>query len=292
MNCVRKHLSAIKGGRLAALCAPARVVTLLISDVPGDAPAVIGSGPTVPDPTTLRRRAGDPRALCDRDPGRRARRARERRVRDAEARRCACSPATRCSMIATPQQSLEAAAALRPRRRPRSPHPQRRDRGRIARGRQGARGDRALDRAPRRTVRPALRRAVGRRDHGDRQAQGRPRRPRDRVPARLRDRAAGRSRASGCWRPTPTASTASRTTPAPSSRPTRWRAPPRSGLKARDFLDHNDAYYFFKHARRPADDRPDLHQRQRLPGAADPVAGVGWSVQACRSDRGIAKQSQ
>jgi hydroxypyruvate reductase len=52
MNCVRKHLSAIKGGRLAAHCAPARVVTLLVSDVPGDSPAVIGSGPTVPDPTT------------------------------------------------------------------------------------------------------------------------------------------------------------------------------------------------------------------------------------------------
>ena len=52
MNCVRKHLSAIKGGRLAAMCAPAQVVTLLISDVPGDAPQVIGSGPTVPDSTT------------------------------------------------------------------------------------------------------------------------------------------------------------------------------------------------------------------------------------------------
>ena len=52
MNCVRKHLSAIKGGRLVALCAPARVVTLLISDVPGDAPEVIASGPTVPDSTT------------------------------------------------------------------------------------------------------------------------------------------------------------------------------------------------------------------------------------------------
>ncbi|HEY9068400.1 MAG TPA: glycerate kinase [Burkholderiaceae bacterium] len=52
MNCVRKHLSKIKGGRLAAMCAPAQVVTLLISDVPGDAPEVIGSGPTVPDSTT------------------------------------------------------------------------------------------------------------------------------------------------------------------------------------------------------------------------------------------------
>ncbi|MDE2047256.1 MAG: glycerate kinase [Betaproteobacteria bacterium] len=52
MNCVRKHLSAIKGGRLAAACAPARVVTLVISDVPGDDPAIIASGPTVPDATT------------------------------------------------------------------------------------------------------------------------------------------------------------------------------------------------------------------------------------------------
>ena len=53
MNCVRKHLSAIKGGRLAAACHPARVVTLTISDVPGDDPAVIASGPTVPDRTTF-----------------------------------------------------------------------------------------------------------------------------------------------------------------------------------------------------------------------------------------------
>ena len=52
MNCVRRHLSAIKGGRLAAACHPARVVTLLISDVPGDHPMDIASGPTVPDPTT------------------------------------------------------------------------------------------------------------------------------------------------------------------------------------------------------------------------------------------------
>ena len=52
MNCLRKHLSAIKGGRLAAAAHPAKVVTLGISDVPGDDPAVIGSGPTVGDPTT------------------------------------------------------------------------------------------------------------------------------------------------------------------------------------------------------------------------------------------------
>jgi hydroxypyruvate reductase len=77
INTVRKHLSRIKGGRLAAHAHPARVVTLAISDVPGDDPAVIGSGPTVPDPSTLaearaiveRRRLGLPdavmRALAD-----------------------------------------------------------------------------------------------------------------------------------------------------------------------------------------------------------------------------------
>ncbi|HYM03120.1 MAG TPA: glycerate kinase [Stellaceae bacterium] len=53
INCLRKHLSAIKGGRLAAAAFPAPVVTLAISDVPGDDPAVIASGPTVPDPTTF-----------------------------------------------------------------------------------------------------------------------------------------------------------------------------------------------------------------------------------------------
>ena len=62
MNAVRKHLSAIKGGRLAAAAAPARVVTLAISDVPGDDPAVIASGPTVPDPTSY----ADARALVAR----------------------------------------------------------------------------------------------------------------------------------------------------------------------------------------------------------------------------------
>jgi len=53
INCIRKHLSEIKGGRLAQAIAPAKVVTLLISDVPGDIPGVIGSGPTVPDDTTF-----------------------------------------------------------------------------------------------------------------------------------------------------------------------------------------------------------------------------------------------
>jgi hydroxypyruvate reductase len=62
INTVRKHLSRLKGGRLARAAYPARVVTLAISDVPGDDPAVIGSGPTVPDPSTL----ADARAIVTR----------------------------------------------------------------------------------------------------------------------------------------------------------------------------------------------------------------------------------
>ena len=62
MNTLRKHLSRIKGGRLARRAQPAHVITLAISDVPGDEPAVIGSGPTVPDPTTL----NDARAIVAR----------------------------------------------------------------------------------------------------------------------------------------------------------------------------------------------------------------------------------
>lgn len=62
MNIVRKRLSRIKGGRLALAAAPARLLTLAISDVPGDEPTAIGSGPTVPDPTTL----ADARAIVAR----------------------------------------------------------------------------------------------------------------------------------------------------------------------------------------------------------------------------------
>jgi glycerate-2-kinase len=62
INCVRKHMSAIKGGRLAKAAEPAPVVTLAVSDVAGDDPATIASGPTVPDPTTTR----DAKAILDR----------------------------------------------------------------------------------------------------------------------------------------------------------------------------------------------------------------------------------
>ena len=110
MNCVRKHLSRIKGGRLAAACAPAQVVTLTISDVPGDDPSVIASGPTVCDHTTC----ADALAILQRY-------------------RIAVSPEVEAALlsgaletpklgiawheqpvhlIATPQQSLEAAAQV------------------------------------------------------------------------------------------------------------------------------------------------------------------------------------
>jgi hydroxypyruvate reductase len=111
MNCVRKHLSAIKGGRLAALCAPARVVTLLISDVPGDAPEVIASGPTVPDPSTcadalaiLRRYriSIPPAALAGLDSG----------AFETPKPGDPVFAGHTVHTIATPQQSLEAAAAL------------------------------------------------------------------------------------------------------------------------------------------------------------------------------------
>jgi hydroxypyruvate reductase len=111
MNCVRRHLSAIKGGRLGAACHPARVVALLMSDVPGDDPTAIASGPTVPDPTTcadalevIARYAIDLPAMVRRvlesgagetvKPG-------DPRLADAQTR-----------MIATPQRALEAAAAV------------------------------------------------------------------------------------------------------------------------------------------------------------------------------------
>jgi hydroxypyruvate reductase len=110
MNCVRKHLSAIKGGRLAGLCAPARVVSLLISDVPGDDPAVIASGPTVPDATTcadalsICRRYGialPPAALAGLESGA------FETPKPGDARFAGHA----VHVVATPWQSLEAAAA-------------------------------------------------------------------------------------------------------------------------------------------------------------------------------------
>ena len=111
MNVVRRHLSAIKGGRLAAACHPARVRTLLISDVPGDQPADIASGPTVPDASRCEdalgivRRYGitlpDPvRAVLESGAGESIK-PDDPRLAGNETR-----------MIATPQMALEAAAAV------------------------------------------------------------------------------------------------------------------------------------------------------------------------------------
>jgi len=111
MNCVRKHLSAIKGGRLAALCAPARVVTLLISDVPGDSPEVIASGPTVPDASTC---ADALRILArygiEIPPAARA--GLESGAFETPKPGDPRFAGHAVKMIATPQESLEAAAAL------------------------------------------------------------------------------------------------------------------------------------------------------------------------------------
>ena len=111
MNCVRRHLSAIKGGRLAAACYPARVLTLLISDVPGDRPIDIASGPTVADPTTcadalaIVRRYGITLAPAVREV---LESGRGESVKPGDALLARCE--TR--IIAAPQASLEAAAAV------------------------------------------------------------------------------------------------------------------------------------------------------------------------------------
>ena len=111
MNCVRKHLSAIKGGRLAAACAPAQVVTLLISDVPGDDPSVIASGPTVPDPTTF----ADALSVLKKYDISEPHEAIAYIERGAEETPKAGDPrlaGNRTIMISTPQMSLEAAARV------------------------------------------------------------------------------------------------------------------------------------------------------------------------------------
>jgi len=111
MNCVRKHLSAIKGGRLAVAAAPAQMVTLMISDVPNDDPSVIASGPTVADPTTAAealailekyRIDGPPSVLAH------LRRGGDETPKPGDPRLARVDN----RIIATPQQSLEAAAAV------------------------------------------------------------------------------------------------------------------------------------------------------------------------------------
>jgi glycerate 2-kinase len=111
INCVRRHLSAIKGGRLAAACHPARVLTLAISDVPADDVADIGSGPTAPDPTTC----ADALAVLARygiEPAPAVREllesGRGESVKPDDARLAG----QELRLVATPQMALEAAAAV------------------------------------------------------------------------------------------------------------------------------------------------------------------------------------
>jgi glycerate 2-kinase len=111
MNCVRKHLSGIKGGRLAAASAPAPVVTLMISDVPGDDPSIVGSGPTVADPTTF----ADASAILEKyriteipRVSDYLRAAQDETPKPGDRRLAG----TKLTTIATPQMSLEAAAAI------------------------------------------------------------------------------------------------------------------------------------------------------------------------------------
>jgi glycerate 2-kinase len=110
MNCVRKHLSAIKGGRLADAAYPARVVTLVISDVPGDDVSIIGSGPTVPDPTSF----ADARAVFEKyklemSPAIAARLASKDETPKPGDPRFARAETV---LIARPQDALEAAASV------------------------------------------------------------------------------------------------------------------------------------------------------------------------------------
>ena len=111
MNCVRKHLSAIKGGRLAAAAYPARVVSLVISDVPGDDLAAVGSGPTVADPTTFAQaRAIIAKYKIDAPPSviRHLDSATDETPKPGDYRLANVET----KLIASPQKSLEAAAAI------------------------------------------------------------------------------------------------------------------------------------------------------------------------------------
>jgi glycerate-2-kinase len=266
MNIVRKHLSAIKGGRLAIAAAPARVVTLILSDVPGDDLSVIASGPTVADASTL----ADAREVLARyridvpprvaahlaDPLNETPKPGDPRLARVENR-----------LIATPRGSLLAAAAKA------------REAGYapliLGDAIEGEARDRALSRAKRRADRCALRSSLRRRDDGDDPGQ-RPRRPQQRVRALACDRPRGArrnfrprrrhrrhrrrrgQRRRGCH--------AGYADPRPGARPRRAGAPRRQRFLFR-----------LRRPRRPYRHRPDAHQRRRLPcdsgwGAATGVA--------------------
>ena len=179
INCVRKHLSAIKGGRLAVAAYPARVVALLISDVPGDDPAVIASGPTVADPTTY----ADARAILAKygitpPPAVQSHlmSAGDETPKPGDARLARAE----IHLIATPQASLMAAAEVAKSAGVAPLVLSDCDRRRIARSRSRSRGHRAASSPIRSAGSGALRALVGRRDHRDRAREG-ARRPQRRI---------------------------------------------------------------------------------------------------------------
>jgi glycerate-2-kinase len=261
MNIVRKHLSAIKGGRLAIAAAPASVVTLILSDVPGDDLSVIASGPTVPDATTLadsrevlaRYRIDVPPRVAARlaDPLNETPKPGDPGLLRVENR-----------LVATPRGSLLAAAA---KAREAGDVPLiLGDRRRGARMRDRSCRHRAQRRAKRRAGSPALRSPLRRRDDGDDPRPG-PRRPQQRVRAVSGDRARGarrnfrprrrhrrhrrlrgrrrRDRHAGHARPRPSA----RARPAGAPRRQRFLVP-------------------IRRPRRPRRHRAYAHQCRRLPG--------------------------
>ncbi len=250
---MRKHLSAIKGGRLAAAAAPARVVTLAISDVPGDDPATIGSGPTVPDRSTweevraldARYGLGLPRLDGTETP------------KPGE-----IAPDLR--MIATPLMALEAAAetarehGLAPLILGDALEGESREMGTVMAGI-------ALGRAaPAPPARP-LRAAVGGRGHGD-DRRGARRGVAGGTPSscsRSRWRCAGRpgsGRLAGDTDGIDGTEDAAGAVIAPDTL-ARARA---AGLDAKAALRGHDSYTLFDCARRFGPHRPDAHQRQRL----------------------------
>ena len=223
MNTIRRHLSAIKGGRLASACHPAKVVTLLISDVPGDNPCDIASGPTVGDASTCEdalaivRRYGidlpaNVREVLESGRGESVK-PDDQRLQNIETR-----------LITTPQIALEAAAkvaraaGITPYILSDAIEGEARDVGKVlgAIALQVAREKPALQRA--------LRAALGRRNDGDAtRATG----AAD-ATSNSCSRSASHStakRASTRWPPTPTASMGRKRSPAPTSRRTRCNAP-------------------------------------------------------------------
>ncbi|MCZ7497327.1 glycerate kinase [Agrobacterium tumefaciens] len=106
MNCVRRHLSAIKGGRLANACGPAQIVTLVISDVPGDDPGVVASGPTIADGSV----SGEALAILDRYGIAVPEHIRALLLGQSTQKVAIPNPKNRTSVVATAQTALEAAA--------------------------------------------------------------------------------------------------------------------------------------------------------------------------------------